>query len=63
MTRSVTAPMLDAILKTGKPAIARALAMLESAPFSSAALDKFHVASKAELRLILAEWDFDNWVE
>ncbi|MCB1884961.1 MAG: ATP/GTP-binding protein [Geminicoccaceae bacterium] len=31
--------MLDAILKTGKPAIARALAMLESAPFSSAALD------------------------
>ena len=28
-----------------------------------AVLDKFHVASKAELRLILAEWDFDNWVE
>ena len=31
--------MLDAIRKTGKPAIARALAMLESAPASSAALE------------------------
>lgn len=26
-------------------------------------LDKYHVASKAELRLILANWDFDAWVE
>ena len=26
-------------------------------------LDKFQVASKAELRLILADWNFDNWLE
>ena len=26
-------------------------------------LDKYHVASKAELRLILANWNFDAWVE
>ena len=26
-------------------------------------LDKYHVTSKAELRLILANWDFEAWVE
>ncbi len=26
-------------------------------------LDKYQVTSKAELRLILANWDFDAWVE
>jgi DNA-binding NarL/FixJ family response regulator len=26
-------------------------------------LEKYHVASKAELRLILANWNFDNWLE
>ncbi|MBP6787958.1 MAG: hypothetical protein KA170_10255 [Candidatus Promineofilum sp.] len=26
-------------------------------------LDTFQVASKADLRLILADWNFDNWVE
>lgn len=26
-------------------------------------LDKYHVSSKAELRLILASWDFSSWIE
>ncbi len=26
-------------------------------------LDKYQVASKAELRLVLAEWNFDSWIE
>jgi len=26
-------------------------------------LDKYHVTSKSELRLILANWDFEAWVE
>jgi hypothetical protein len=26
-------------------------------------LDKFQTASKAELRLILADWNFDDWLE
>lgn len=26
-------------------------------------LDKYRVASKAELRLVLANWDFDTWLE
>ena len=28
-----------------------------------AVLDKFQVASKADLRLILADWNFDSWIE
>ena len=26
-------------------------------------LEKYHVASKAELRLVLADWDFEAWVD
>lgn len=26
-------------------------------------LDKFQVPSKSDLRLILADWNFDNWIE
>lgn len=26
-------------------------------------LDKYHVTSKAELRIILANWDFEAWLE